>query len=522
MLESVYINSVQNSKVIIKEMCKSVILALVTNIVSNENFAANYSTKKKKTDELLNEIINKEKLADKLIKDQQNYENESLNDETAYSSTNISDNKSTQFHPMKVSSPSSDKNRRFLVQNETKGLSKRSNSNKTLLNHSSNEDKTENIPNKELKEENLEENQNINQLNNNEEKLEEILNQKKKKNKYKKYKNRKGSTNYPKFPQNSLLIKKTISESVKSQNNSDRKKSENFNKQSSVNIALNMNENTLTIPIENFNKSNIENQNIHSNTSHFNKELNEKICQNIQFFSINNKIASNSTSTAKPKYNKFNNLNPLISQTSKHVNSPSIIVNDELSYTYSNKNHYSAPQSKKAEYIPPTPKFFPFLSNPLFPNSLEFDQKYFMTMMNPFVPKPLETFNILNKFEEKFFPNNFEIKLHNDIIDYSNTITKINQIMKEFKLFTLSYIENLIKQSLGYKDFIVDIHGSFATDLSIECSDIDITVRLCEQYTNIENLINTLYSKFDKMHVFDSLVPIYTASVPVLKIVRNI
>ena len=134
--------------------------------------------------------------------------------------------------------------------------------------------------------------------------------------------------------------------------------------------------------------------------------------------------------------------------------------------------------------------------------------------------KPLENFNILNKFEEKFFLNNFEIKVHNDIIDYSNNIMKINNCLKEIKQFSVNFIENLIKQSLGNNNIFIDLHGSFATDLSIECSDIDLTVRLSEQFNNIEGLISTIYNKFEKMHIFDSLQPIYTASVPILKIVK--
>ena len=36
---------------------------------------------------------------------------------------------------------------------------------------------------------------------------------------------------------------------------------------------------------------------------------------------------------------------------------------------------------------------------------------------------------------------------------------------------------------------------------------------------NIETLINTLFTNFDKLNIFDCLIPIYTASVPILKLV---
>lgn len=505
-------------------MCRSIVLSLVSNIVTNEKFAANYSTKKRKTDELLNEIIKKEKMADQML--QENLENVSLNDETAYSSTNISDNKSTQYHLLKASSPSSDKNRRVITKG-TKLPAKRSNSNEEIL-PSNNDKKNQETPckeNRDYKDElKLEDNQQLEQ----EEGLEEILNnQKKKKNKHKKFKNRKQSTNLPKFPQNSLgNLKKTMSENTKTNTNSDRKKSENLNKQILTSVLLDNNNNNQTVQKESYaSKVNVENQNIHSNTSHFNKEqLNEKICQNIQYFSINNKIPNTPTQNIKPKYNKYNALfNQVPIPHQKSINPvQSLIISEELSYPNSFKNVFPQSIQKNPEYLSPTPKFFPFISPPVFPSPIDFEQKFFMSMMNPFMNKHMDNLNLLSKFEEKYFPNNFEIRLHNDIIDYSNSINKINSLMREFKFFTINYIENLLRQYLGNKEFCIDVHGSFATDLSIECSDIDLTVRLNEQYSNIESIINLVYNKFDRLKIFDSLIPIYTASVPILKIVMTL
>ena len=43
-LESVYLNSVNNSKLLIKDMCKSIIESLIANILNTENFVSNYSS----------------------------------------------------------------------------------------------------------------------------------------------------------------------------------------------------------------------------------------------------------------------------------------------------------------------------------------------------------------------------------------------------------------------------------------------------------------------------------------------
>lgn len=530
-------NSVEKSKILIKDMCKNIALSLINNVVDIEKLQKNEIICNKI--DLLNnvtflsrkEIINKETLINQLNKELdrisymhlENTENISVNDETTYSSTNISDNKSSQ-NILKADSPSSDKNRRIISKNLSKNEIKRSNSNKTNL--STPKDPCENkierssvekieFPYKEGNDLKFEEKNKKDDLSEEEGKNDENIHQKKKKNKYKKFKNRKGSSNFVKVNTNNadLIKKKKISENVKSiqLNNSDKKKPEITQKE--VIPQQTSNEK------EFFSQSYIENQNIHSNTSHFNNELNEKICQNIQFFSLNNKIVANSNNNPKPKYNKYNNIQSTIS-TKNQVYNHIMTVCDDINNANNIKNIYNIPIQNDYKSQPqPTQKYFPFISNSVFPNNIEYDQKYFMTMMNPFLNKPLDNFNILSKFDPKFFHKNFEIRLHNDILDYSNNIIKINNILKEVKLFSLNYIENLIKQFLGSSNIFIDIHGSFATDLSIECSDIDLTVRLTEFYNNIESLISTLYTQFEKMHIFDSLVPIYTASVPIIKIV---
>ena len=539
MLDSVYTNSVEKSKLLIKEMCKSIAISLINNVVSIDTIFLSDSKKKNlnNIDMLndvtfinLNETINKEILIDQLNKELdtsqylrlENTENISVNDDT-YSSTNFSDNKSTQ-NIIKANSPSSDKNRRIISKNSSKTNLKRSNSNKPILSSHSNKDTSENhLDNDPIKIKEFQKEENIMnlQVDQNHEDLvdvcvknEDVTNQKKKKNKHKKFKNRKGSSNLPKIPLNNLNLtfKKKISENVKIITNSDKKKSENIEKEA---IHFQYSSEPSQIK-EIFSQSIIDHQNIQKDTSQLNKEVNDVICPNVQFLSINNKITSNNNNNTRQKYNKYNNIH------SPNINSNLFNHNmgfsDEMLFVKKIKNIY--PIAGQTDYISPSPNLFPFLSNSHFPNNVvEFDQKHFMTIINPFMNKPIDNLNILNKFEQKFLIKTLEIKLHNDIIDYSNNIIKINSILEEIKLYSLNYIEGLIKQCLGYNNIIFDMHGSFATDLSIECSDIDLTVRIVELYNNIETLINTLFTNFDKLNIFDCLIPIYTASVPILKLV---
>jgi len=71
---------------------------------------------------------------------------------------------------------------------------------------------------------------------------------------------------------------------------------------------------------------------------------------------------------------------------------------------------------------------------------------------------------------------------------------------------------------------LIEIYGSFVTNLSIESSDIDISIRFDydkhENINEIDNLKYELSAKFENMkNKFDKIQSILTASVPVIKLV---
>ncbi len=105
--------------------------------------------------------------------------------------------------------------------------------------------------------------------------------------------------------------------------------------------------------------------------------------------------------------------------------------------------------------------------------------------------------------------------------------------LKGLKISIIKKIEDIIKESLGDYNISLSLFGSFASDLEIESSDIDITVKYRNKSENeykhqsfltqnyyIENIIHRLVKSFTAKNLFEVINPIYTATVPVIKLVK--
>lgn len=69
----------------------------------------------------------------------------------------------------------------------------------------------------------------------------------------------------------------------------------------------------------------------------------------------------------------------------------------------------------------------------------------------------------------------------------------------------------------------IDIYGSFATDLSIENSDIDMLIRILDQKeSTFESMCFQIVDDIKNLKIYDEVVPIFTASVPIIKLVMKI
>jgi DNA polymerase sigma len=127
--------------------------------------------------------------------------------------------------------------------------------------------------------------------------------------------------------------------------------------------------------------------------------------------------------------------------------------------------------------------------------------------------------NIMSKIEGDIYPFIFHYRIHNDILEYSNSVTQVINYLKDIKLYIIKYLEKSIKKALSC-DLEIDLYGSFATDLSIESSDIDITIKFADDRKEVEivEVIEALCANFRGLCLFETINPILTASVPVIKI----
>ena len=115
----------------------------------------------------------------------------------------------------------------------------------------------------------------------------------------------------------------------------------------------------------------------------------------------------------------------------------------------------------------------------------------------------------------------FYEKLHNDIIkNETKVVTLLNHSMK-FKDYCIKEIKRIIQETFSFSnDYNIDIYGSYATGLMIEASDIDIKIKLNGgNKEDLDIFFEALCKKLENEKKFDKIIPISTASVPVIKLV---
>lgn len=133
-----------------------------------------------------------------------------------------------------------------------------------------------------------------------------------------------------------------------------------------------------------------------------------------------------------------------------------------------------------------------------------------------------------------YYESSFYRKLHSDILEYNQKLEKNIALTKEIKSNVVLYLTQKIKEILDFLNIEVNIYGSFANDLSIECSDIDLIVKYeikqdCDNpnfqgiqnyaILDIEFIISYLTNAFNEVKCMEKVNPIYTASVPIIKLV---
>ena len=207
------------------------------------------------------------------------------------------------------------------------------------------------------------------------------------------------------------------------------------------------------------------------------------------------------------------NLSPLkesseVASSSQTINLNNPIINNY--YIIDNKNQV-------ANY----PLSFP---KNVLPSNYQFNLPYFY--INPYNQLSLYAMN-----DKSLFFSSLTKEMEN----YASTVTDNLSMLSVHKEKYIDIISTLIKDTLSslYEIELI-YYGSYATGLSIESSDIDILIKfktihsssnsfypLFHSNYKIEKIINLLEKAFTsnkEKNNFVSVKPIYTASVPVLKI----
>ena len=128
--------------------------------------------------------------------------------------------------------------------------------------------------------------------------------------------------------------------------------------------------------------------------------------------------------------------------------------------------------------------------------------------------------------------NEFFNNLSKEIMDFENTVDHNLNIIRIYKEQVINNMKNFISKVLSDEyDFEFCLYGSYSTGLCIEISDIDILIKFkiknknnidnFSNEQNIENIISLIEKALNKnkeLLKISQINPIYTASVPVLKI----
>jgi predicted nucleotidyltransferase len=226
--------------------------------------------------------------------------------------------------------------------------------------------------------------------------------------------------------------------------------------------------------------------------------------------------------------NNHNNHNNLQDKNEKNIN---ITINSPI------YNNYFIINSPTNTFFPPQPRFTPTSHKSNYPN-----RNLSSSFNNNLYSNPHLTYPNYSPYPSYFTPSHTQRQflahqdtdyhykillhnaLHNDILSYSRDVNENVMALKGIKISIIQKLEEIIKTSLGEYSINLNLYGSFATDLEIESSDIDITVKYHsksdENYNNFQTefLINRLVKTFLSKELFENVNPIYTASVPVIKL----
>lgn len=120
------------------------------------------------------------------------------------------------------------------------------------------------------------------------------------------------------------------------------------------------------------------------------------------------------------------------------------------------------------------------------------------------------------KFDESRTPFIYMQRLHNDIIDFSLKVIDNNSIVRSLKIEVLEKLKHEFHANNENIENVI-CYGSFATDLSIEYSDVDLRL-VFKENTDMFKEVNDFIQYCQSNEIYKNIKPITSASIPIIKI----
>ena len=116
-------------------------------------------------------------------------------------------------------------------------------------------------------------------------------------------------------------------------------------------------------------------------------------------------------------------------------------------------------------------------------------------------------------------------KLHNSILKNEKKVNMTLQYLTKYKNYCIEEIKQIINKTYqkNFINYYIDLYGSYMTDLMIEASDIDIKIKLLNiKKAQFTDYFTILYENLIAQKKYEKIIPISTASVPVIKLIVDI
>ena len=284
-----------------------------------------------------------------------------------------------------------------------------------------------------------------------------------------------------------------------------------------INLNQNKNEKLLNNELKEINKIKIDENN--------KEEINQNEIIILDKNNDNDKINDNSTRVTNSDKKEETNINDKISLKDNNINLNQIQLQfneNKKVRSNSNNSRKNSTQKKKqkkenAFFLFDTVKSKKEKSNKSkSPNTSKIKQTYFeQNSLNIKILKINDTNNSLSFYE----------KLHNSILKNEKKVNMILQHLSIYKNYVIEEIKQMINNTYenNYINYSIDMYGSYTTGLMIEASDIDIKIKLCcIKKEEFSDYFTSLYKKLMSENKFEKIIPISTASVPVIKLIIDI